>query len=79
MKSEFITAALLAFIGAFALSGSVMNWNWFMESRKAAFFVKILGRNGTRILYGIIGLALLAFGIYGFFHPELMHSRRHGF
>lgn len=50
-------------VGAFSLLGGICNWEWFMNSAKARFMVKILSRNGARIFYGILGLALLAFGI----------------
>ncbi len=78
MKESLAMVIFLGFMGIFAIVGSVMNWSWFMESRKAAFFVKILGRNGTRIFYGAIGVAVLGFAVYGYFNPEVMHSRRLG-
>jgi hypothetical protein len=55
--------------GIFSICGAVFDWDWFINSRKAQFFVSIFGRNGARIFYGILGTAiavmgaLLAFGI----------------
>jgi Immunity protein 17 len=49
-------------VGVLALAGSVCDWDWFMNARKARFMVTILTRNGTRIFYALLGLALLALG-----------------
>ncbi len=46
-------------VGVFALAGSICNWDWFMNARKARFMVAILTRNGARIFYALLGLALL--------------------
>lgn len=43
--------------------GAICNWEWFMNARKARFMVKILTRNGARIFYGILGLALVVLGV----------------
>lgn len=50
-------------IGAFSITGAVCDWNWFMNARKARFMVKILTRNGARIFYGLLGLALVVLGV----------------
>jgi hypothetical protein len=50
-------------IGAFSLCGAVFDWDWFINSRKAHFFVAVLGRAGARLLYGALGTGLVAFGI----------------
>jgi hypothetical protein len=69
---------LFACIGCFSIAGAVANWNWFMNGPKAAFMVKILGRTGVRSFYALLGAALVAFSVYGYLHPEVMHSRRLG-
>lgn len=54
----------LLFIGAgiFGLAGSICNWDWFMNARKARFMVALLTRTGARIFYALLGLALFTFG-----------------
>lgn len=44
--------------GLFTIAGAALNWNWFMNSRRARFFVGLFGRNGARIVYLILGLFL---------------------
>ena len=51
--------------GAFSILGAVCNWDWFMNARKARFVVKVFTRNGARVFYGILGLALVSLGVLG--------------
>jgi predicted small integral membrane protein len=54
---------ILVAAGVFSMLGAICNWEWFMNARKARFMVKILTRNGARIFYGILGLALVVLGV----------------
>lgn len=49
--------------GAFALCSAVLDWDWFMNHRKAQAFVRLWGRGGARIFYGILGTALIVLGV----------------
>jgi len=51
--------------GAFSVAGAIFDREWFMNSRKARFMVKILTRNGTRLFYGALGLGLVLLGVLG--------------
>jgi drug/metabolite transporter superfamily protein YnfA len=48
-------ALLFVAAGLFAVAGGVFDWDWFMESRKARFFVTIFGRTSVRIFYVLLG------------------------
>jgi len=50
---------ILAAAGVFAIVGAAKDWDWFMNSRKAALWVRLFGRNGARVFYGVLGLAIL--------------------
>ena len=54
---------LFVAIGLFAASGSIFNWDWFMNNRKARFLVAILTRTGARVFYGLLGVGLIVFGL----------------
>jgi hypothetical protein len=56
-------AWILVVCGVFAICGSLMNWEWFMNHRKARFMTRMLGRGGTRIFYGLLGTALVVLGL----------------
>lgn len=48
--------------GVFSICGAVLDWEWFMNSRKAQFFVKIFGRTGARFFYGFLGAVIATIG-----------------
>ena len=54
---------ILVGIGLFTLCGSAFDWEFFMNARKARFFVGLFGRTGARIFYGALSIMLIAFGI----------------
>ena len=49
-------------VGVFAICGGGFDWEWFMNGRKARFFVAVLSRPGARIFYCILGLGLVTLG-----------------
>lgn len=59
--SYFLIAA-----GIFAIAGALCNWDWFYNSRKAQFVVKVFTRQGARIFYAILGCIILMIGVLGF-------------
>ena len=50
-------------IGIFAICGAALDWEWFMNHRKARFMTAIFGRSGARIFYGLLGSGLSVFGV----------------
>ena len=49
--------------GLFSILGAIKNWNFFMNNRKAYIWVKLFGRNGARIFYGILGFVIAIIGL----------------
>ncbi|MBP6408047.1 MAG: immunity 17 family protein [Fusobacteriaceae bacterium] len=49
--------------GLFSILGAVKNWDFFMNNRKAYIWVKLFGRNGARIFYGILGFVIAIIGL----------------
>ena len=54
---------VIAGCGVFAICGAVLDWEWFMNSRKAQLFVRLFGRTRTRVFYGLLGAALVVLGV----------------
>ncbi|MDJ0581218.1 immunity 17 family protein [Crocosphaera sp.] len=55
--------------GVFSLCGAILNWDWYMNHRKARFLLRMLGRGGARVFYGVLGLGLIILGgllLFGF-------------
>jgi len=49
--------------GSFAICGAAFDWDFFMNSRKAQFWIMLLGRPGTRIFYGLLGAIVVVVGV----------------
>ncbi|HNO78425.1 MAG TPA: immunity 17 family protein [Phycisphaerae bacterium] len=50
-------------LGAFTICGAMMNWDWYMNHRRAWLFVKLFGRNGARVVYFVIGSVFVTLGV----------------
>jgi small neutral amino acid transporter SnatA (MarC family) len=53
--------------GLFSFAGAAFNWEWFMTHYRARLFVRVLGRNGARVLYALLGVFLASLGLAGAF------------
>ena len=49
--------------GIFVCVCSIGNFDWFMGHRKARFWVSMIGRNGARVFYTLLGLFLTGLGL----------------
>lgn len=58
---------LTIFAGLFSIAGGLFDWEWFMTNYRAAVFVRLVGRTGTRMLYILLGLFLAGLGFAGAF------------
>lgn len=48
--------------GLFSIVGAAFDWDWFMGSRRAAFFVKVMTRVGARVFYIALGVVIAVLG-----------------
>ena len=53
---------ILVAAGIFSICGAALDWDFFINSRKARFFVAVFGRTGARIFYGVLGLVIVVMG-----------------
>ena len=49
--------------GAVILAGVLLNWKWFMNSRKVQQMSRLMGPKMVKIFYVIVGLFLLMLGV----------------
>ena len=54
---------LIVIAGLFSVAGGAMDWEWFMNHRKARFLCTILSRTGARIFYVVLGLGIAVLGV----------------
>ena len=48
--------------GIFVIFCASMDYDWFMNHYKAKPFVALFGRNGTRVIYIILGIVVILLG-----------------
>lgn len=48
--------------GLFSICGAAFDWDFFLNSRRAQFFVSLFGRSGARIFYAFLGLVIAIMG-----------------
>jgi hypothetical protein len=65
--SEYLVLTIFVLTGSISLTAAIFNFDWYFRSRKAATFVENFGRNGARVFYGLLGIALISSGILFFF------------
>ena len=59
---------VLLFIGGLiTLLGSILNWTWIYKSRRSKSIVSTFGLSGARLIYGIVGLALMIINVLSIF------------
>jgi hypothetical protein len=49
--------------GSSAVLGARMDWDFFMEGRRARPIVGLFGRTGARVLYGVLGVLFIVGGV----------------
>lgn len=65
--SPQLSGILFIFAGCFSIAGAYFNWDWFMNNSRAWLFVKLFGRGGARVVYGLLGVFVLSVGIMSLF------------
>lgn len=53
---------VLVAAGVFSVLGGALDWGFFMNSRKAQGIVRLIGHNGARGFYVILGLFIAVMG-----------------
>jgi hypothetical protein len=64
MEGNTILRIFLILAGLFSIAGAAMNWEFFMNNRRARPFVSVLGPNGARIFYVGLGLVIIAIAVF---------------
>lgn len=62
MRDANIAGFIVILCGLFSAAGGLFGWEWFLNNRKARLWVNLLGRNGARGFYVVLGVALAGFG-----------------
>jgi hypothetical protein len=68
--SDILLFCIFIILGSLSFLAAVFNAKWFFKSNGASMWIKWLGLNGARILYGLLGLVLIVCGVYGMLFPR---------
>ena len=66
MIAHYIIQSVFVLLGILSVMASIFNWDWFFTAQNSQFIIKMLGRNKSRIFYAILGLAMIAAGVFFF-------------
>lgn len=50
--------------GLLSLGASIMDWDWFFQAQNTRWLVTKIGRNPARLVYGILGFALILMSVF---------------
>lgn len=60
---KYVFPVLFFLCGGFAAYCAFMDYEWFMGHRRAKMVARLLGRNGTRVFYITMGVALMVVAV----------------
>lgn len=63
ISQDYFVGAVSVLLGGFALTGAVLNLDWYFRLKKAQRIEAWAGRRGARAFYAALGLSLIALGI----------------
>ena len=62
--APYFMMAIFAIAGLISALAAIFNWDWFFTAQNAQYAVKRFGRQQSRLIYGALGLALIAMPVY---------------
>lgn len=66
MIFHYIIQSVFVVVGLVSFLASIFNWDWFFTAQNSQFIVGNLGRKKSRLFYALLGIALIAAGIFFF-------------
>ena len=57
-----VEGSIAIVFGLFTICAAALDWEWFMNHRKARFLIGFIGRPGARVFYTLLGLVLIVGG-----------------
>ncbi len=70
LLTEYFIFFLFLSLGCLTVLAAVFNYDWFFRTAGATPFVGWLGRNGARLFYAVLGIALIVCGVIGMIAGE---------
>lgn len=62
--AKYFMTFIFAIAGIITFLAASFNWGWFFTAQNAQYVVKLYGRQKARIIYGALGLLLIAMSVF---------------
>ena len=70
MGMHYLIQAIFVLVGLLSVLAALFNWEWFFTAHNTQFIVSNAGRQRARLFYAILGLLMIATGIYFFLNIQ---------
>lgn len=67
---HYIIQGIFVLVGLLAILASLLNWEWFFTAHNTQFIVHNVGRQRARLFYALLGLMMIATGVYFFLNVQ---------
>lgn len=68
MSPQYFVQGIFAVAGIIAILAAALNWDWFFNAQNAQLIVRNVGRNRSRLFYGVLGLILVGMSLFFFYN-----------
>lgn len=66
--ADIIASVIFMIVGILSSTGALLNSDWLLDSQQTKFISNLVGRNGSRIFYAVLGIGCIIAGgilLYG--------------
>lgn len=70
MGMHYLIQAIFVLVGLLSVLAALFNWEWFFTAHNTQLIVSNAGRQRARLFYAILGLLMIATGIYFFLNVQ---------
>lgn len=72
MEMHYLLQGIFILVGLLAILAALFNWDWFFTAHNTQFIVNNVGRSRARLFYALLGLLMIATGVYFFMNVQGM-------
>lgn len=66
MGMHYLVQGIFVLVGLLAILAALFNWDWFFTAQNTQFMVHNVGRQRARLFYAVLGILMIATGMYFF-------------
>lgn len=70
MGMHYLIQSIFVLIGLLSVMAALFDWDWFFTAHNTQFIVSNVRRQRARLFYAILGLLMIATGVYFFLNIQ---------